>query len=502
MLRGVTSRGTWAVAVGLIAVAGFLSSGGPDAASAAWTPKAASQASSLPPGALASLGFSGEEAGYSLNSGCFSCFGGRWNSPSFGFNFDANAATSPFVLVPGPSGDILAFQEITEHGFSNPDYGDVRVLTLARDGTKITAERRIPMGAWDWTGGVAVSPDGRILLLVWRYNESDAPGFTVAEIRTYGADLTLLDRVPIRAGIDDFGIGSVGDFSGDPSMLVSEDTLVVHSSREIFRRPGEYRRHQANLTVALDLRTQELRQLQTHVGHSFSQYARRLDGDLVLLDHGDGYPRASTIRVIHGFYETPAGDEKPDGVFDVIPIPGKTGDPVTGMTVSGLEVGGGRALTTGISVPHGRSVAGVTGSSTRLVGNVYLTSTDLATGRTSFRWVTEIDPASKTTRAGEPRLVKISADRYALLFTVYSKSRAPRMEYRLLDSTGKVQATHAWQNRNFAPVSQPVMAGNRLLWAGRSQRDLEGSNWLDTLRGYTFGLDLARPKHPVWTTAR
>ena len=127
--------------------------------------------------------------------------------------------------------------------------------------------------------------------------------------------------------------------------------------------------------------------------------------------------------------------------------------------------------------------------------NVYVVSTDLATGTPVFRWITSYDPCG-TTWAGEPRLVKLSDSRFVLLFGVRT-STSETLDYRLLDASGAVLAQKSWANVSFDASSQPLVVGSRLYWAGFGMSPSAGS----TENYYLYGLDLTDPTAPTLMTA-
>lgn len=197
----------------------------------------------------------------------------------------------------------------------------------------------------------------------------------------------------------------------------------------------------------------------TYSSHSFNQLTA-INGDhLVTADHGDAYPRAMQLGITKDFPSS-----RSTRSAEVFTLPGRTGDNYTGATLTGLQLGSGRALTTGNSVPNGHPINGVNGSSTSLHRNVYLTSTDLSTLSTTFKWITTLPPSKGATWAEQPRMVKVSDTRFVLLFNV-TDGKTDTLNYRLIDQNGNVLASKSWKGVPYNSNSQPILVGSQLYWA-------------------------------------
>ena len=245
--------------------------------------------------------------------------------------------------------------------------------------------------------------------------------------------------------------------------------------------------------------------------HSFRQFVRVQGADdAVYLDHGDAYPRAIQLGVVPDYFAPAHGvtlvpgcvpddpayvadcTQAPESrTFDLWHFSGETGDNYTGTTVNGLEVGATHALTVGLSVPHEHAVQGVTGSASRLVRNAYLFSTDTTTGASRFVWLTAYRPTSTKASVGQPQLVPLGNDRFAVLFAT-KLGTTTRMQYRVIDEAGDVLASQTWTGRQFSALGPPVVVGSKLFWVGYAQTDARRG------RGgghYLYALDVANALH-------
>lgn len=160
--------------------------------------------------------------------------------------------------------------------------------------------------------------------------------------------------------------------------------------------------------------------------------------------------------------------------------------------MNGFEVDDGAALPVGVSVPHGNPVGGVQGSGSQLMPNVYAISTDLGTGVSRFTWLTNEGPRAKNAVVGQRRLTRIGGGRYVVLHEVVQAGH-PRIEYRSIDSQGRVLGSKTWRGETIKPMSQPLLIDRRLLWVG----SYHGPGRVPKIYGhYLYGLNLTNPMSP------
>ena len=121
--------------------------------------------------------------------------------------------------------------------------------------------------------------------------------------------------------------------AGSGRMAENGNKLVFHTARERYTtEDGE--NHQSQLTIIVDTEKMQVinntgKFQDNHVSHSFDQYAL-FDGDaLLLLDHGDGYPRSVVLskETENGYTST-----------DLFEIPGEIGANCTGVSIGGFEI--------------------------------------------------------------------------------------------------------------------------------------------------------------------
>ena len=91
-----------------------------------------------------------------------------------------------------------------------------------------------------------------------------------------------------------------------------------------------------------------------YVSHSFAQYVAFGNGFLVILDHGDAYPRATQLQAFDvGRYGNAVGEGElvyPSFVSDIIEYSGPIGENYTGASAGGLACAADGFVTVGETV--------------------------------------------------------------------------------------------------------------------------------------------------------
>lgn len=333
-------------------------------------------------------------------------------------------------------------------------------------------------GFTEW-GGFYKADDGNFYVVVGRRNDSEDNSLTVVEVRKYNANWAHTGTTELK------DIDTTLPFrSGNCRMAMADSTLIVRISHQMYTA-SDGLRHQANATFLIDSTTMawtggfwgvmNVGQY-AYVSHSFNQFVQVQGNDVLFVDHGDAYPRAVVLaraaNIADGFYRTTP--------TTLLGLQGETGENYTGTTVTGFELGQNGNLVVGGSVPHNNAVGGVTGFVGDLLRNIYLIVTDKTTDAPTFTWLTDYTPTRTDITLGEPRMVKLDEDRFAILFTV-TENDTPRMEYRLVNSSGSVLASKSFAGVTFCAGSQPLVYNNTLVWvAGEvgSYGDLSDTRYL------------------------
>ncbi len=221
--------------------------------------------------------------------------------------------------------------------------------------------------------------------------------------------------------------------AGTCRMTEAGGILYVDTCHEMYGSGGTH--HQSNLLLAIQessmTAVSERYGVESrstgYVTHSFSQFIRVRDGVVYTADHGDGYPRAVTLSALQ------AGTAKSGiGNLNIVEIPGGIGANTTGLSLGGFELSGSNAITTYSAVDFSNPSA-TNFYSTR---NIYVAVTPLGSirgsaGSSSITKLTNYTGES----AGTPHLVKISDDRFLLLWSM--KDTTTQFQAVMLDGSGK-----------------------------------------------------------------
>lgn len=355
---------------------------------------------------------------------------------------------------------------------------------------RITTRHTIRVsGGWKIWGDY-LGPDGSLYVLTTHANNDDSNSRDVVAVRKYDAQLHQVGTARLTGGAASGGINSVPG-SGSPSMTMLGTKLLVNTSRQVYAAVGG-QHHEASLAFVVDTSNMTAAATNaTYVSHSFNQFVAT-DGNLsVFIDHGDAYPRALTLDEITGYLTGMPGSCTTCMVrrIEILKFRGSLGDNFTGATLNGFAVGPSGALTTGVADPDQHGLDGVHGNNVSLMPNAYLISTDLTSGTSKFVWLTRNSPTNTRDVVGQPRLVQVGTDSFAILFSE-RLGMTRLLQYRLVNSAGAILATKTWRNVNFSPMGQPTVLANRIFWVGAKGETSRGA-------GYLYGLSVTNPAKPT-----
>lgn len=376
-----------------------------------------------------------------------------------------------------------------------------KIVTTVIDPLSRTVVSRLEastVGALPLMGGVEKMSDGFTYLVTGKLNEPYSDTAVVLQVDKYDANLSRVGSATITAQqITNLeGARQVFD-AGSMRMAMDGQMLYIHTAR--LMKGG----HQANLTLSMNAANMsDLRQITSYPGpyssHSFNQFISIYEGNLVLTDHGDAYPR----DIVTGLY----GPANADMIvkYDLQTIIGDTGDNRTNTTASAAVLAGSKSIVFGISAPQTSSIQGVTGwavnGSGQTASNLYFSMADMTTGNQTFSWLTDNNPITSTTLIGEPTATLLPSGNIAVLFTYSDASDYSRtLEYRLVTQQGEVVGTKSFPGYVHAPSSNPVVIGSKLFWITQPQRAVS-MNVIERGGGteqYLLGLDLSNPTSPT-----
>lgn len=370
--------------------------------------------------------------------------------------------------------------------------------------------RSISIAGWpDW-GGFYAAPDGDFYVLVGRNNFRQKVNSTPIAVRRYNRNWTLLGTAYLKSGGDENSIEQPG---GDPygvyqpfvasaaHMVLVGNRLVVDMGRLIFSEWDPHGiHHQTSLTFEVNVDTMtaasfyQLHYQTDTVSHSFSQFVAMNGDDLVVVERGDGYPRAIQMGVMPG-YPNPPRHAMPNPFatmyrYDLFDFNGPIGDNVTGTSTDGLLSGPSGIVVVGASIPQPNAPHGPF-LWRRARANIYAIAANPSTGAHTFEWLTQVAGRDEVL---EPRVVQIGVDRYAVLFSVCRDDHC-NLQYRLIDSAGAVLARASVPGVMFPASSDPILIGRGVYWVGGRSAYESGPERL-------FALNVADPTRPALFMAK
>lgn len=339
-------------------------------------------------------------------------------------------------------------------------------------GYRIKSTRKIKIGSYDRWGGFYHGEDGRNYVVLGWSNQKESRKKTVIKVIQYSGKWKKLKTCNIKGNASNGFEGIYIPFrSGNCSMAMMGDRLIMFFSRSMFADKNDKQKlhHQSDIGVEINTGTMKYREANmTYVSHSFNQLIRVRDGSVYQLDHGDAYPRAIKLTITPNYDAFMADqDGYSDNIINIalLKAKGKTGDNYTGMTAGGMEAGKDCVITVGTSRPQGEKIAGITGNSSSLHDNVFMTVTSTKTLKTTFRWITKYNPKKTKTTVGETRLVKISDEQFALMYSTYDKKGRGTLHYELLSDKGKTVRKKSYTGMVFTGAVQPVFFNGRIFWS-------------------------------------
>ena len=264
-------------------------------------------------------------------------------------------------------------------------------------------------------------------------------------------------------------LGSAGLFGGNTTIPFNAGTarfaqsgkyLLIRTCHQMYTyRDG--RRHQANVTIQLDMDDMKITDSLTriannsigYVSHSFNQFIRTDGTSIVAADHGDASPRSAVLIKYNTDFTK--GTFVPDyytkcSVVDMLTYPEHQSNyNITGGSMGGFEVTSSDYITAMNSVDQ----ADITNNTTR---NIFVARVSKDLGTKTVTQVTNYAEGTETTST--PQLVKINDDELMLLWT-----REGKVNYAELGADGAV-TSDIYSFEGELSDCQPIAANGKLSW--------------------------------------
>ncbi|MCR4690711.1 MAG: hypothetical protein K5739_05175 [Lachnospiraceae bacterium] len=338
---------------------------------------------------------------------------------------------------------------------------------------KVKNKKTIRLPKHDTWGAFYHGEDGNNYVAFGFLNENDDPDKEVIRIVQYSGTWKKKKTCKIKGGVEFVFPGIWDQFkAGNGRMAMDGDRLVLLCPRGMFAGEDGVK-HQSNIGFDINTKNMSFQVGEMYyVSHSFNQFVRFQDGVLYQADHGDAYPRAVNLAII----KPKDPDEEPDVLYpdssknqiestQVFPFTQDDKGNYTGTELGGMEVGTKHVLMTGRSVPHDQKISGVKGDEETLGRNIFLCVTDKKEKKTDFIWLTGYDP-KKGKPVSESRIIKVSEDRFAVLFSTSKKNGSDqKLHYVLVDDSGKILKKKTYRNMYFTGGVQPLLYRGSIFWS-------------------------------------
>ena len=241
--------------------------------------------------------------------------------------------------------------------------------------------------------------------------------------------------------------------------------LIIRTSHEMYKS-NDGRNHQANVTIQLDAENMRITDSVTgvfwggvgYVSHSFNQFVKVENNNIVAVDHGDAYPRSIVLskydtNLMAGSFFDYYGCCTP---IDFIKFPGEIGNNYTGASVGGFEISSTDYIIAGSAVDYDSYVDYDWANQEKEIRNIFVSTIDKDTNRANTYYVTSYSDGEID--ASTPHLVKTGDDTFMLLWT-----RDDTVYYTQLNRKGNCVGNINSIKGNLSDCV-PVVVNNELKW--------------------------------------
>ena len=257
--------------------------------------------------------------------------------------------------------------------------------------------------------------------------------------------------------------------------------LYVRTSHEMYAS-GDGLNHQANLTFSLRQSDMEITDSFSgvantaagYVSHSFNQFVLvDEDGNIVTMDHGDGYPRGAVLMR----YSAKAGSDRFitasgscwGAVSESVLVRSWSGG--VGVNTTGAQITGFAETSSGYLTALSDTGKGASSRIGADVNNIYLAYTDkdnLSESGTTVRQITRFS-ASSTVYGSQPRLVPTGLHGGYLLWQMAEKNsngyyyNTDTIQYAAYSADGSVSLVKTAEGVVLSDC-QPIVYDGRVVW--------------------------------------
>ncbi|MBE5938068.1 MAG: hypothetical protein E7265_08575 [Lachnospiraceae bacterium] len=360
-------------------------------------------------------------------------------------NYYAWASTIGSYLCPRSDGGFMRIQ----HGATDG------LLVEYYDGEyNLVSEKTVP-GELPIFGGVYTG-ESNYYVVTGQTNANESADVEVYRVTKYDKNWNRISST----GLYDCNTTVPFD-AGTCRMTMVGKYLLIRTCHEMYTS-SDGNNHQANVTIQVDTDsmtitdsyTGVLNNMYGYVSHSFNQFIKTENNNIISVDHGDAYPRSIVLMKYNTDFSDgtffPSSGQELCTVVDVLPIQGNIGANMTKCTVGGLEISESDYLIAGTSVVQDEEY------NNRSTRNVFVAGVDKSTMEVSINRIT--DYPEGTSSASTPHMVKLEDNSYMILWT-----REGTIYYGIVDGTGKLTG-ELYSMKGYLSDCVPVISGDKIIW--------------------------------------
>lgn len=305
-------------------------------------------------------------------------------------------------------------------------------------------------------------------LLTGQQNLDESADIEVFRVSKYDKEWNRLGSVGL------YDCNTVVPFpAGSARFADNGQYLLVRTCHQMYTTAYDGLRHQANITIQIDMNTMELVDADTmisgryygYISHSLNQFIEIENEKIVALDHGDAKPRSIVLVQYEQDLSTEKINTYPETcctITDLMTFPGPEENNYTGATVGAFEISDTSYLVAGNSVVQDEQ------NLERNTKNIYVIAMDKSTSEIKTTWITDYEESEITTDT--PQFVKLPDGTYLLLWSVRTditlENRVREYKgiyYTKIDAEGN-QIGDIYTMDGHLSDCVPIVSGDKLIW--------------------------------------
>lgn len=324
----------------------------------------------------------------------------------------------------------------------------LHVDTFSASGQKLNS-KKVAVPGVSWGGTMYHGPDGYTYIVTG--NSSDVAFY----VSKYSADWKLMGTAAIGKKES---YTSLAFNAGNSDITMVGEYLIVHAAR------GRMDGHQSNTTFYINKNTMSPVYITPeigfdHVSHSFNQFIRSSGNQVMMVDHGDAYPRKVVLQT-YTFGSTAFGLEYQNRrSLTLIDIEGPIGANYTGVTADGFELGTYNHVMIGTSIPKGVTTSGGVFRPYKDGKNIYVVLIDKNMHSSRIKWLTSYN----NTEIKNLECIKINDNCFFLLYGTEDKSGRQTTSFMKIDSNGTILQSGSI-SKKFYCTSEAAVSGDLAVW--------------------------------------